>query len=228
MHDFTTDIISELQLVIGFARSGEYYQSAIAPGVRFKEGYFSRFAMFWLYGEAGYLHTQNQDELVQCREDKSEKQQLLIALANICIEIDQHEKTDGVGVKEVLAERNRQVSRNRTIARDKYLYKGDELKRFSMHRLTGELRYYPLDNPNWSNVIKKHSFLVNLVQAGALIIAHIQKEMMPSVDPVAISQYLSKNESKLSPSQGECPTGEGVGGGAAGGVAPEVAKTTAL
>lgn len=174
MQNLTQEILSELQLVIGFVRSGSYCQPEVKAGVKFKQSYFSRMAMFWLYGNTGYLLNHNLGELKRCRDGKSEKERLMIALANICVEIDLHAQSSGKALKMIEVERDRQVNNGDTPEHDRFRYKSEELKRFAMHRLTGDISYYPFENHRYVNHAKRRTEVEKLVQAGALIVAHTQ------------------------------------------------------
>ena len=210
MNNLQTDIASELELVIALATSGELVQPA-TQNMRFRRGYFSSIAIFWLTGNTGYLQEGPEKDFVNTWRVKPASQRHMIALANICIEIDQRERNPGRGQQRCFAERQRQIQRNRTLARDLALYKHDELKRFALHRLTGEGRFYPFPNPAWRNDVKQHDDITCLEQAGALLIAHI--ELCSTAVQPALSQVSTSGNVPLSSLQGNVHQDKGSGGG---------------
>lgn len=83
----------------------------------------------------------------------------------------------GDAFQSILEERNRQIERGYTIARDKANYQGNELKRFALHRLTGLDLYYPFKDGGFKNTNGNHTEAERHIQAGAILLAHIQKNI---------------------------------------------------
>ena len=98
-------------------------------------------------------------------------------MAIISVLIELHTPHKGKGFELILEERNRQIERGYTIARDKMNYPGNELKRFALHRLTGLDIYYPFKDNGFKNTNGNHSEAERHIQAGAILLAHIQKNI---------------------------------------------------
>ncbi|NVJ48114.1 MAG: hypothetical protein HWE07_13345 [Cytophagia bacterium] len=107
------------------------------------------------------------------RQNCTQQQWQRIALAFIALEIDQRKHEPGIGIVLIVEERQRQMVRGYTTARDLSLYRfKDDLLQFAIYRLTDNKQFYPWDRPYWLNENQKHDETERIIQAGAILLAH--------------------------------------------------------
>lgn len=164
IHDLTAEIIAECQMIKQFITK-DYMPNLITKSD-------PESAIRWVIinlldhkRNTPYkmLHTQQ-----QCDN---------IALALIAILLEKTAKYRNQAFKLFVQERERQIARGYTIARDIATYKSNELSNFSLYRLTDDKRFYPFQNDSMLNSNQNHSQSERIIQAGAILLAHRQKEV---------------------------------------------------
>lgn len=158
METITQNIASDLQMIKAFISAGYHY----GPIENRNEEYFRNEAVLWLDGKQQPFSSHYSDDM-RCK----------MALVHLLLWLARYNSNP---LALVMAERERQNAKGYTISRDRVQYKTDELKRFALHRLTGNDRFYPFTDPQWMNSYVNHNMAENVKQAAALLLAHLQKE----------------------------------------------------
>ncbi|WP_421977864.1 hypothetical protein [Roseivirga seohaensis] len=123
-----------------------------------------------------------------------------IALALLAMLLEKTAKYRNQAFELFAQERQRQITRGYTIARDIATYKSNELSNFALYRLTDDKRFYPFSNDSMLNEKQNHSQSERIIQAGAILLAHRQKEC-GQVQKAEFLKTASREETSLNPNQ---------------------------
>lgn len=121
-----------------------------------------------------------------------------IALAAMAMLLEKTAKYRNQAFELFVQERERQISKGHTIARDIATYKSNELSNFSLYRLTDDKRFYPFSNDSMVNDNQNHTQSERIIQSGAILLAHRQKEC-GQVQKAAFLKTASKEALNLDP-----------------------------
>ncbi|MCO6367876.1 hypothetical protein GBO34_00925 [Roseivirga pacifica] len=161
-NDFTKEITSEVQMIISIIRQ---------EPLQVKEFYI-HLAIFWLTGV--FPLVLNLTKLKKEYKEKTQQQRERMALAYLAMHLDNQLHEEGAGLNAILQERERQIEKGYTTARDLANYRhNDDLKNFAIYRLTDDRTYYPYLSPRHMNHVQKHSETERQIQGGAILLAHI-------------------------------------------------------
>jgi hypothetical protein len=161
------ELLKELGLLQGIIKNGQ-------AGHKWPDGYLDIPYNVCAYQALQYLTGASQHPFTKEVGHQSKLLNQKYALAYLCLQGDRMALKDGAGIQMILAERDRQIARGMTTSRDAARYKNDELSRFAIHRLNGDESYYPFADKSFSNAQNIHTEEERFVQAGAILLAHLQ------------------------------------------------------